>query len=686
MVLFLILPVRAQYGGGTGEPNDPYLIYTTEQVNAIGAEPNDWDKHFKLMADIDLKDLVDSPFNLIGHNLHPFNGVFDGNGHTIKYFTYIVTGTEEQDDEAGIENIGFFRNVSGPYAIVKDLGFVDPNIHPSSSCSKRVESVGTLVGFLGSGLITKCYVKRGSIRADRVIGGLVGSNFGVLSESYTTCVVQPAESHVSGRREIVGGIVGGNFGQIIHCYATGDVSGEKYVGGLAGRCYEPGTIRYSWASGNISGDQQIGGLLGGNKGSLIHCYATGEVAGQLRVGGLAGSSGGGITNCFAIGNVSAGDQYGGGLLGSNSGVLSECCATRSVVESYIVGGGLVGFNSGTILRCYSLNQVSGVNRIGGLVGVNRKRVEELGGMPVLYNGIIKDSYAQSCVSGSYLVGGFIGRIEGGIVSNCYAAGDVTGSNGVGGFVGFVIDSDPFQIEQCFWDIIVSDRERSAGGTGLSTGLMQDVNTFLTAGWDFTGETMNGLSDFWTMDVATSTYPLLAWGVEPGAFLICEFNEDPKWVTQGQWEFGKPQGLGGTEHGYPDPHAGYTGDNVYGVNLSGDYDTTDTHPYYLTAGPFDCSSYSWVKLQFARWLNSDEATYVKTFVEVSTNETGWQRIWEYDDFHHALEEDCWKVVEYDIGSVANRQPTVYVRWGYHVLDYAWPFSGWNIDDVTLRGFQ
>lgn len=685
-VLLFTRTTQAKYEGGTGAPTDPYLIYTPEQMNAIGAEPNDWNKHFKLMADIDLTDFRDSSFSLIGNNSRAFNGVFDGNGHTIKNFTYVITGTEDQDDEAVIESIGFFRSVNEPYAIIKDLGFIDPNLHPAPTCSKRVRSVGVLVGVLGDGLITNCYVQRGSVRADSVIGGLAGINSGVLSECYAMCVVKPAEPHVSGRREIVGGIVGRNYGEIIDCYATGDVSGEIYVGGLAGRCYKPGAISYSWASGNVSGDQQVGGLLGGNKGSLVHCYATGEITGQMRVGGLAGSSGGRITKCYATGNVFAGNQYGGGLLGSNSGVLSECCAIRSVVESNIVGGGLVGFNSGTIQRCYSLSQVSGVNRIGGLVGENRKGVEELGGMPMFYNGIIENSYAQSRVSGSYMVGGLIGRIEGGMVSNCYAAGEVSGSNRVGGFVGFVGENDPFQIEQCFWDITASHQVRSAGGMGLDTESMQDVNTFLMAGWDFTGETTNGLSDFWTMDVATDTYPLLAWDVEPGAFLVCEFNENPRWITQGQWEFGKPKGLGGAEHGYPDPDAGYTGNNVYGVNLSGDYDTTDTHPYYLIAGPFDCSQYSWVKLRFARWLNTDEANYVKTFIEVSTNEAGWQRIWEYDDFHHPLEENCWKVVEYDIGSIANYQPTIYIRWGYQVLNDAWPFSGWNIDDVTLRGFQ
>ena len=37
MLYFSGLPAQAQYGGGTGEPNDPYLIYTAEQMNKIGA-------------------------------------------------------------------------------------------------------------------------------------------------------------------------------------------------------------------------------------------------------------------------------------------------------------------------------------------------------------------------------------------------------------------------------------------------------------------------------------------------------------------------------------------------------------------------------------------------------------------------------------------------------------------------
>ena len=73
VVVLPLMPAYAQYGGGTGEINDPYLIYSAEQMNAIGAEPNDWDKHFKLMADINLKGFGDSSFHLIGTSSEPFN-------------------------------------------------------------------------------------------------------------------------------------------------------------------------------------------------------------------------------------------------------------------------------------------------------------------------------------------------------------------------------------------------------------------------------------------------------------------------------------------------------------------------------------------------------------------------------------------------------------------------------------
>ena len=113
-----------RYGGGNGTPDKPYLIDTADQLDSIGANPGDWQAHFTLMTDIDLIDFQGNDFHLIGNDTQPFTGVFDGNGHTITNFTYIVTGNEEYSDETVIARIGFFRNVNGPNAVIKDLGLI----------------------------------------------------------------------------------------------------------------------------------------------------------------------------------------------------------------------------------------------------------------------------------------------------------------------------------------------------------------------------------------------------------------------------------------------------------------------------------------------------------------------------------------------------------------------------------
>ena len=58
------------------------------------------------------------------------------------------------------------------------------------------------------------------------------------------------------------------------------------------------------------------------------------------------------------------------------------------------------------------------------------------------------------------------------------------------------------------------------------------------------------------------------------------NTNPGWTMQGQWAWGQPTGGGGLSYGNPDPTAGYTGSDVCGVNLGGDYSTTVGGPYYL----------------------------------------------------------------------------------------------------------
>jgi agmatine/peptidylarginine deiminase len=160
------------------------------------------------------------------------------------------------------------------------------------------------------------------------------------------------------------------------------------------------------------------------------------------------------------------------------------------------------------------------------------------------------------------------------------------------------------------------------------------------------------------------------------------DSDPGWPCEGQWAFGQPAGLGGASHGNPDPTAGATGLNVYGVNLHGDYANTPGGPWYVTLGPVDLRGYDDVTLQFQRWLNSDYQPYAYATVEVSANSSDWTTVWQNGTTEMA--DGAWTLCEYDIAAVADEQATVYVRWGYRIGSSAYAYSGWNIDDVRLIG--
>jgi hypothetical protein len=164
------------------------------------------------------------------------------------------------------------------------------------------------------------------------------------------------------------------------------------------------------------------------------------------------------------------------------------------------------------------------------------------------------------------------------------------------------------------------------------------------------------------------------------------DNDPGWTMNGQWKFGVPKGHGGgacDKHGNPDPTSGHTGQNVFGVNLNGDYDVGIGGPYSLVAGPFDLRGYRDVRLRFARWLNTDEPQYVTATVDVSTDEKKtWRNLWKSET---EITDSQWIPMECALGAQADGQSAVYLRWTYQVIkERAYPYSGWNLDDIQLIG--
>jgi len=333
---------RAQYGGGLGTPEKPYLIFTAQELDNLVARPHDWDKCFQLMADIDLKAWGAGQPRVIGTiDDGPFTGVFDGNHK-------ILSNLRQVSDFGGY--LGLFGLVEGLEARIENLTLANPNV-----ASETGRYVGSLVGSLREGTVSNCHVRSGGVLGMSFVGGLIGRNDG---------------------------------GLILGCSVDAVVQGGSRVGGLVGQSYY-GTVERCRAQGQVLGSESsywIGGLIGeGREVTVWECRACCNVRGDLSVGGLLGENlSGTIERSYAAGVVRGG-TYAGGLLGLNSGGTVRDCYSTADVKATIYVGGLAGCNEpdchcivyvpGLIVRSYACGPVWGVNA-GGLVGINDKSQTE----------------------------------------------------------------------------------------------------------------------------------------------------------------------------------------------------------------------------------------------------------------------------------------------------------------------
>ncbi|MEN6306571.1 MAG: GLUG motif-containing protein, partial [Anaerohalosphaeraceae bacterium] len=264
---------QKHYGAGCGTLEDPYQIQAPWHMNSIGLNPCDWNKHFILMADIDMSFYVDIQYNIIGNSTTKFTGSFDGNGHIIRNLTYIKEGVADC--------VGLFGRIEN--ASIKNLGLIDVVFYSGSG------NVGGLVGWNDSGTLKNCYVT-GVIRGTGHIGGLIGRN---NTGSLTACCTLATVTGTS----IVGGLIGGNYsGSILNCYANCSIHGTgNYIGGLTGY-NSKGTLAACYASGIFDNTgSYVGGLAGWNSADAIvsSCFWDTQTSGKDK--GVGGGSSGGMT-------------------------------------------------------------------------------------------------------------------------------------------------------------------------------------------------------------------------------------------------------------------------------------------------------------------------------------------------------------------------------------------------------
>ncbi|MEN6520374.1 MAG: C25 family cysteine peptidase [Armatimonadota bacterium] len=171
-------------------------------------------------------------------------------------------------------------------------------------------------------------------------------------------------------------------------------------------------------------------------------------------------------------------------------------------------------------------------------------------------------------------------------------------------------------------------------------------------------------------------------ITPPTSLIYSFplDSNPGWACDSGWAFGTPTG-GGSENGV-DPTAGYDGSCVYGYELSGDYQNSMTVTHYLTTTAIDCSNLGNTTLEFRRWLGVEGSNCDHANIQVSNDGVNWTTVWS--NHSTIISENAWSLQTYDISTVADYEPHVYIRWGMGTTDSSFTLNGWNIDNIEIWG--
>jgi hypothetical protein len=278
---------NTNYGGGSGTTEEPFLIYTPEQLNTIGLIPCHLNMHFKLMSDLDLSQYRGTEFNIIGTRTFPFTGVFDGNGKRIANFKY---STNVWND-----GVGLFGDVEGSHSVIQDLTLIDPNIYSASGYN-----TGALAGTVRLGTIKNCHVQGGNVNGYDGVGGLIGVGTAEYSGDPGALIENcSANCNVSGHWDI-GGLIGSQICQVKKCYSLSNVSGYAGVGGFVGFA-DYATTENCYSLGAVSAIGTVGGFVGSADYLPVfeNCYTTSLVVSGIHKGGFAGASNNGIFKmCF----------------------------------------------------------------------------------------------------------------------------------------------------------------------------------------------------------------------------------------------------------------------------------------------------------------------------------------------------------------------------------------------------
>lgn len=369
------------------------IIYTwisnAEELNSlqrVAEKLNDRDAlsyNYILKNDIDASGLVDadgnSTYNTIGRGKKAFTGTFDGDGHTI-------VGLQA---EGGI----FGKLDSG--AVVKNI-----NIASSVFTGSTRDSVGAVAAENNGGSISGISGYGNTIKGSGgSIGGLVGKNYGGISNSNDHSTVIAGEGTVAGG---IAGVNGTNAGkdkggtidnvQSNSAVTTGVLAEFQYasnLGGIVGKNeYNINNVSAHGITGKTGNTKTSGGIVGTNEGRISNAYNESIIHGSENIGGVAGNNGtqaskseqtelNDVANAVEI-IGDAGGKNVGGLVGMQEHATTNQGRNTGVITGCTNVGGMVGYNKADSYLNNLENSpqatITGITNVGGIAGVNEGEI------------------------------------------------------------------------------------------------------------------------------------------------------------------------------------------------------------------------------------------------------------------------------------------------------------------------
>lgn len=286
-----------------------YTIYSANGMRWLAEQVNSGQETFKdktilLAADIDLNDEQWTP---IGTEEKNFQGIFDGQTHTLKNL-YVVE-TEAKEGKAFIGFFGYAKN-----ATIKNVTFENVNLNIACLDIDHSQGhIGAVAGSLeGTSTIENVTVK-GDIKVESTVTANGASRVAVVAGGNSYGNVTMKNVHVIANEgsylkanNNVGALAGQLQGKSIfeNCSSNIDVTGTKFfAGGIIGLaagdqtftdCHTTGDITITTGrEGRVHDHYRVGGIAGGwadgakNVCTLTNCSYTGKISGTNADGSVA---------------------------------------------------------------------------------------------------------------------------------------------------------------------------------------------------------------------------------------------------------------------------------------------------------------------------------------------------------------------------------------------------------------